>query len=1084
MTNAPDSRAAAAAKLLVTLAALVAPPVALVAAAGWPLPRGPVDLARVLDQVVAGLIPTAVWINVLAVVAWVAWIVVVVMVAAEMAAIVRDRPSARWTPMFARRIAQVLVTSAVLLANPATTATALAVPDQPASSIAVDQLPEPADAPTGSTQVLEVREQTSWSGLADLELGDPTLGAALREANVGRQMDDGTVISIDTLFVEDGWQLVIPSDAATARSADTDVPVSASTVSGGPTTAVGTDAGLPPIETDSAPVDVDEGGVVWEVRDGDSLWTIAEDTLTEAGGGPVTEAEVADYWLDVVDVVEPDLRPPGDPDLIYPGQSFTLPAPPVSSAGSDDVDAPAAADPDTSAATTNGSEGRSSPLDPATSVPDGRTTDDADASATASESGPVASGSDVADGATANGPSDLTPSTADSDDSAVAAAARSSAADRDGRTGAPLEPPPTDTQTTPASRESAAPWVLATGGLGIVAAGVVGVLRRMRRQRLRQRRERGTTPPAPPVTGTEQQLRAAQDPDTVWLIDRVLRDLAGRLDPEDPPPVSALVLTDDRTLTVLLSAPHPAPTGWTAPTQLEWSRDLDDVDHAQLQGADHFPGPLPTMVTLGTKPSRQDGNRPPAVICLDLEHAGVTQVDGDLDDVTATMATMAVELATSPLADDVQIACVGMEGLPSLDRLHQVTADQAIVMVDQHTERVGELVDDPTVGSPALAGRLAGVAASWTPTVVFDPTGAVAERTAAAVADAPRCGMALVAGPAVPVAASWRLRVDEDGIAITTSPRGSGTTQLVRHRANLTDEQLRDITVLVDHELHSPDVPTEVIDIADDVRSGMATQLLGPSEGPTVRLLGPVDIIDTPGRCRRSQSTELIAYLALHPAGTTGDTLMERLWPNGRPDTNRLNRVVSDARGALGSTDDGQLRLPHVKGHTTPLYRLAPSTVACDLVDLEHLVAAAATTDDPDEHRQLLRRALEPVTGEPFTGKATDWGWAHAEGLTTRAIVAIDQAATDLTRVALTAGDVDLARWATCRGLTGNPGAIGLLELRLDVAAAAGSIAEADAVMDEARAVLTDDDGPEYDDTLLDDLAATYDRVRQDLAAA
>jgi hypothetical protein len=66
----------------------------------------------------------------------------------------------------------------------------------------------------------------------------------------------------------------------------------------------------------------------WEVERGDHFWGIAETTLAQAWGRPPTDAEIVGYWRTLIDVNRDRLAPPGDPDLIHPGQRFVLPAPP------------------------------------------------------------------------------------------------------------------------------------------------------------------------------------------------------------------------------------------------------------------------------------------------------------------------------------------------------------------------------------------------------------------------------------------------------------------------------------------------------------------------------------------------------------------------------------------------------------------------------------------------------------------------------------------------------------------------------------------------------------------------------------
>jgi nucleoid-associated protein YgaU len=60
------------------------------------------------------------------------------------------------------------------------------------------------------------------------------------------------------------------------------------------------------------------------VEPGEHLWKIAGEALT-AGGLPAgSPAEVAPYWLDVVEANRPSIAS-GDPDRIRPGERVSLP---------------------------------------------------------------------------------------------------------------------------------------------------------------------------------------------------------------------------------------------------------------------------------------------------------------------------------------------------------------------------------------------------------------------------------------------------------------------------------------------------------------------------------------------------------------------------------------------------------------------------------------------------------------------------------------------------------------------------------------------------------------------------------------
>jgi DNA-binding SARP family transcriptional activator len=139
---------------------------------------------------------------------------------------------------------------------------------------------------------------------------------------------------------------------------------------------------------------------------------------------------------------------------------------------------------------------------------------------------------------------------------------------------------------------------------------------------------------------------------------------------------------------------------------------------------------------------------------------------------------------------------------------------------------------------------------------------------------------------------------------------------------------------------------------------------------PAVALLGPLRIAATKPRRRRlrSQTQELLAYLALHKEGATTDELVALLWPdvdieNARA---RVHRAVSEARSQLGN----------VIVRAGERYVLDRNAVAVDLDKFQALLARADARGDVDRE-QLLERALAYVRGEPLGG--TDYSWAAGD---------------------------------------------------------------------------------------------------------
>ena len=63
-------------------------------------------------------------------------------------------------------------------------------------------------------------------------------------------------------------------------------------------------------------------------RPGDCFWTIADDVLHRAWGRAPTDAEIVPYWHRLIEANRAELADPGNADLIFPGQVFTVPTPP------------------------------------------------------------------------------------------------------------------------------------------------------------------------------------------------------------------------------------------------------------------------------------------------------------------------------------------------------------------------------------------------------------------------------------------------------------------------------------------------------------------------------------------------------------------------------------------------------------------------------------------------------------------------------------------------------------------------------------------------------------------------------------
>ena len=255
----------------------------------------------------------------LGVIAWLCWVQVAYALIAETLAAARGTVVNRapLLPGIQAAASRLVTTATLVISSFGQTATVMAAPLAPV----VVMEPAIAAPPVADKEVLVVdsahasttaagpsyttgERDTFWS-VAETMLGDGLRWSEVRDANVGRTMQDGTSIQPTTEELGAGWDLILPGDAV--------LPLQPNNSS---TEAV--DAALQAGE--SVPADD------WvDVEHGDHFWSIAEEALTDAWGRSPTDSEIAPYWADLVQTNNGRLLPPEDPNLIYPEQRFQLP---------------------------------------------------------------------------------------------------------------------------------------------------------------------------------------------------------------------------------------------------------------------------------------------------------------------------------------------------------------------------------------------------------------------------------------------------------------------------------------------------------------------------------------------------------------------------------------------------------------------------------------------------------------------------------------------------------------------------------------------------------------------------------------
>ncbi|MET0931439.1 MAG: hypothetical protein ABWX74_18105, partial [Aeromicrobium sp.] len=218
---------------------------------------------------------------------------------------------------------------------------------------------------------------------------------------------------------------------------------------------------------------------------------------------------------------------------------------------------------------------------------------------------------------------------------------------------APVEAPPATPADAPSADLSAdaaggtaavsdeqsdrAGWM---GGIGLLAAGVIGALALQRRRTTGRR-------PDDEARELEAGLKVAASSDRADRLDHVLRDLTGRcrMAGVNPPPAYSAIV-DDVSVELVLAPPRPeAVEGWEALEGGRRWRTTAAVDGPRSNDA----VPYPALVALGIDTDGRD-------VLVDLESAGgIVAVTGDPGVAEQVAAAIAVQAATAPWADVVRV---------------------------------------------------------------------------------------------------------------------------------------------------------------------------------------------------------------------------------------------------------------------------------------------------------------------------------------------------------------------------------------------------------------------------------------------
>lgn len=638
---------------------------------------------------------------------------------------------------------------------------------------------------------------------------------------------------------------------------------------------------------------------------------------------------------------------------------------------------------------------------------------------------------------------------------------------------APVSPSPDDGEDLAGQDATAAQFlddsgevvpVVTAAGLGaLLAAGIIALLAARRSSQQRRRRHGRPIPmPAGAAAAAETELRATADPLSVETVDRALRTLAAHCmrTGRALPVVRTARLTPEQ-FGLNLAEPADLPAPWTGTAdRLVWTMPAGANGLLEEAEARQVPAPYPSLVIIGH--DQEDGH-----VLLDLEYVGALGVSGEPNRTSEVLAAIAVELATSRWADDLQVTIVG--SYPELEDALQTGRIRYLPAVANLIEELNARADEDR-SILALAGvddlnqaRAEGAAPpAWTPEIVLMAGHVTAHQrfqVGRLVERLPRVAIAVVV-KGEPVG-EWCLRLDHDaaileplGLQIRPQridePTYAWILDLMSVAATDAQEDPAGAEPEEPYELPTPTdlpepveelVPTDapapddpVIDlVALEAAAEAAPEPMTPAGPPRLLVLGPVEVVEASGPVepsKKSRLTELFGYLAFHP-GTDFPAIDAAVWPGMRIGPNTRNTAMSKLRRWLGTDENGVEHLPRHQAETG--YRLGAQVrtdwdLWCSLLPSGPLDATA----------EQLEQALRLVRGRPFDAVRTR-RYAWAENLKQMMISAIVDASYELARKRLMEGRWRAAEQAVVVGLSLEPGMERLWRVRILAAHASGN---------------------------------------------
>lgn len=553
-------------------------------------------------------------------------------------------------------------------------------------------------------------------------------------------------------------------------------------------------------------------------------------------------------------------------------------------------------------------------------------------------------------------------------------------------------------------------YPLEIAAAGLLAAGVLAALERRRRKQARRRPPgRRVTAPPPDAAWAEAALRLGEDENTARTLDAGLRHLSRALQRQGrtPPTVFAAHIGDENLDLWVTPPSHDVPAPWYAVGDGQvWRLPLADVAGLDGRGTALYPG----LVTIGSDPTGR--------VLVDLEAArGPIAVTGPEDMVADALCTMAVELATSLWSDTMHLTLVGAgEDLAALspDRVHVASSlTKALPLLEAHAAGVADALAASGARS-VLAGRAEGlIPEAWTPhyLITLLPPTPQEERRLAALAQAGSLAAGYLVAGATP-AATWAWEITPDGQLRAPELGLDVAAQLIPAQQQAAMAGLFDAA----DDITGAPLSAPLMDaapaphLAPDATMPVEVTLLGPV---SVRATGEID----PGML--PLATEIVVYLATHPAGVHPSVLARAIWPQGVDDEAR-DAVLDEVAYWLGTDGIGR---PHLAADASGRLRLG-SGVKVDWNVFLTLVAQAGQAAGPagksghSPEEAKLAQALSLVEGH-FLADCGPGGysWIVTDGLVYEVFARVADAAHRLCELCLNDGDSRGAMDAVRTGL-------------------------------------------------------------------